>query len=40
MATPDDVQRWAAAFDRMDTLEDRPWIFVPLFFAIGRRPGP
>jgi len=40
MATPDDVQRWEAAFDRMDTLEPRPRTFLPLFFATGRRPGP
>lgn len=40
MATADDIQRWAAAFDRMDTIEPRPRIFLPLFLAIGRRPGP
>lgn len=40
MATPEDVQRWEAAFDRRDTLEHRPRMFVPIFFAIGRRPGP
>jgi len=40
MATSDDVERWASAFDRMDTLEHRPRMFVPLFFAVGRRPGP
>lgn len=37
MARAEDLRRWAAAFDRADTLPDRPRIFVPLFFAIGRR---
>ncbi len=38
--TPDDVERWAAAFDRVDRADERPTVFAPLFFAFGRRPGP
>jgi hypothetical protein len=39
LATPDDVERWAAAFERVDRAEERPTIFAPLFFAFGRRPA-
>lgn len=38
LATPDDVARWEAAFDRADRMTERPTLFVILFFAIGRRP--
>jgi ubiquinone/menaquinone biosynthesis C-methylase UbiE len=38
-ATPQDVQRWQAAFERTDSAEVRPTIFVPNFFAIGAKPG-
>jgi SAM-dependent methyltransferase len=38
VATPEDVARWDAAFDRMDGDEDRPWSFIPVFLAVGRRP--
>jgi SAM-dependent methyltransferase len=36
-ANEDDLDRWAAAFERMDRLPKRPWWFVPMFVAIGRR---
>jgi SAM-dependent methyltransferase len=39
LATPDDVARWEAAFVRIDGAEERPTVFVPVFCAIGRRPG-
>jgi ubiquinone/menaquinone biosynthesis C-methylase UbiE len=39
LATPDDVARWAAAFDRDDAAPDRATLFVPLFFAYARRPA-
>ena len=38
VATDDDVARWDAAFDRRD-LGPEPLIFVPVYVAIGRRPG-
>lgn len=38
LATSDDVQRWGAAFDRLDVEDERRTFFVPLFFGIGRRP--
>jgi ubiquinone/menaquinone biosynthesis C-methylase UbiE len=34
-----DVARWQAAFDRTDTCEARPTLFVPLFSVAGRRPS-
>jgi SAM-dependent methyltransferase len=39
LATADDVERWAAAFETADRAEERPTLFVPLFFAFGRRPA-
>lgn len=39
LATPDDIERWAAAFQRVDRADERPTIFAPLFFAFGRRPA-
>jgi hypothetical protein len=39
VATPDDVARGEAAFVRADGWERRPTSFVPMFCAIGRRPG-
>ena len=36
-ATDADLTRWEAAFDRLDALERRPWIFPPGLVAIGRR---
>ena len=38
-ATSDDVERWNAALEAVDRAETRPVIFVPLFFAFGRRPA-
>jgi hypothetical protein len=38
VATDDDVARWDAAYDRLDGAERRPWAFVSVFVAIGRRP--
>jgi SAM-dependent methyltransferase len=37
-ATPAEVERWGAAFDRLDTNEVRPTAFAPLFVGIGRKP--
>jgi SAM-dependent methyltransferase len=39
VASHEDVQRWAGAFDRMDTAEPRPTAFLPQFVAIGAVPG-
>jgi SAM-dependent methyltransferase len=39
MATPDDLDRWQAAFDRVDQLHPRPFVFTPFLFAFGRRPA-
>lgn len=39
LATEADVERWSAAFERIDRSETRPTMFVPLFFAFGRRPA-
>lgn len=39
LATPDDIARWTAAFERADGEPLRPTMFVPLFFAFGRRPA-
>lgn len=39
LATPDDVARWAAAFERIDRQEQRPTLFAPIFLATGRRPA-
>ncbi|HEV2760787.1 MAG TPA: methyltransferase domain-containing protein [Acidimicrobiales bacterium] len=38
LATDSDIERWSAAFDRMDRSETRPTMFMPLFFGYGRRP--
>ena len=38
VATRDDVARWDAAFERIEAADERPWTFVPVFLAIGRRP--
>jgi SAM-dependent methyltransferase len=38
LATPEDIERWDAAFGRLDQQERRPTQFVPQFFAMGRRP--
>jgi 2-polyprenyl-3-methyl-5-hydroxy-6-metoxy-1,4-benzoquinol methylase len=38
VSTPADLDRWAAAFERMDRAAHRPWTFIPVFVAIGRRP--
>jgi SAM-dependent methyltransferase len=37
-ATDADVGRWEEGFARLDALESRPWVFGPIFVAIGRRP--
>jgi SAM-dependent methyltransferase len=39
LATPADVDRWSAAFERADRHPDRPTWFVPLFVGIGRAPA-
>lgn len=33
-----DLQRWEAAFSRLDAAAIRPTLFVPLFIATGKRP--
>jgi SAM-dependent methyltransferase len=38
VATPEDVERWKTAFERMDAAERRPTVFAPNFFAIGAKP--
>ncbi len=38
-ASAQDVERWAAAFQRLDAAETRPQVFAPTFVAIGRRAG-
>ncbi len=39
-ATPDDLQRWDAAFQRVDAASTRPVVFAPTFVAIGRTAPP
>ncbi len=39
LAGPADVERWAAAFERVDGRLDRPTVFAPVFVGIGRVPG-
>jgi SAM-dependent methyltransferase len=36
--TAADIARWDAAYDRMDRSPRRPWMFMPIYLAIGRRP--
>jgi len=37
VVTQADLDRWAAAFERMDAADVRPTMFAPLFIGIGRR---
>jgi precorrin-6B methylase 2 len=39
VVTTADVERWGAAFDRMDTEVDRPTLFAPGFIGVGRKPS-
>ena len=39
LADADDVARWDAAFTASDAADERPWLFAPVFLAVGRRPG-
>jgi SAM-dependent methyltransferase len=39
LATPEDVERWGRALDRLEAQEERPTMFLPLFTATGRREG-
>lgn len=39
VATADDLSRWAAALERQDQAVERPTLFLPMFSAVGRRPG-
>jgi precorrin-6B methylase 2 len=39
ICTPEDVERWQRAFDRMDATTTRPTLFAPQFVASGRKPG-
>lgn len=39
LATEADLERWAAAFERVDQVAERPTLFVPFFVALGSRPG-
>jgi len=36
-ATEADVERWGAAFARIDAAERRPWVFPPTLVAVGRQ---
>lgn len=36
-ATAADIERWGAAFERLDAAAQRPTIFAPQFTAIGRK---
>ena len=36
-ATEADIERWARGFSRLDSAEQRPWLFPANFVAIGRR---
>jgi hypothetical protein len=36
-ATAADIERWGAAFDRMDAAPVRPTVFAPQFIGIGRK---
>lgn len=38
-ATGDDLARWSAAFERQDTLADRPWFASSACVAVGRVPA-
>jgi FkbM family methyltransferase len=38
IATPQDITRWEAGFERMDNAEVRPTVFAPNFIGIGRKP--
>jgi ubiquinone/menaquinone biosynthesis C-methylase UbiE len=35
--SPDDLIRWEARFEALDTMESRPTLFMPGFVAIGRK---
>ncbi|MFP5218750.1 MAG: methyltransferase domain-containing protein [Actinomycetes bacterium] len=35
--TADDVDRWAAAYERTDAMTVRPTLFAPTFIAVGRK---
>jgi SAM-dependent methyltransferase len=37
-ATSAEIERWGAAFDRLDTAAVRPTVFAPQFIGIGRKP--
>ena len=39
LATQADIERWEAAFKRVDQLHPRPTLFAPQFIAFGRRPA-
>lgn len=36
-ATEADIERWGAAFERLDAAIERPTLFAPLFVGIGRK---
>jgi SAM-dependent methyltransferase len=38
VVTQADVDRWGAAFERLDKRPERPTLFAPRFWAIGQRP--
>ncbi|GAA0947333.1 methyltransferase domain-containing protein [Pseudonocardia zijingensis] len=37
-ASAEDLERWSAAFTRLDARADRPWVSIPLCVAVGRVP--
>jgi SAM-dependent methyltransferase len=39
VASAEDIRRWGAAFDRLDTATERPLLFAALFAAVCSRPS-
>ncbi|TCC34920.1 class I SAM-dependent methyltransferase [Kribbella sindirgiensis] len=38
-ATSEEVRAWEAAFERLDEARYRPWVVLPMYVAIGRKPA-
>ena len=39
LATYDEVRDWDAAFERLDATRYRPWVVLPMYVAVGRKPA-
>ena len=39
LADAADIARWDAAFAASEAAPERPWLFAPVFVAVGRRPA-